>query len=150
MTLVNLTPHPINLLVWPDGNEPRFVTINPERGVETPRLETCEKNVATIVTEHGNVALKEQKMGEIVNLPDERPDFRLIVSSLVAQAAVNKGRTDVVCPGGQVRGQHGQVTGATYLVRPTANETVRTAIDRVTSKAGVIYSADCPVDSGRF
>ena len=100
MTLINLTPHEIVLLVqgtrtsWP-----------PEGGI-LPRVATT-----TTLVEGFGLPCVHTVMGEVESLPEPIPGTVFIVSTMVAQAATH--RADLVSPdtGPTAIRENGQVKG---------------------------------------
>jgi hypothetical protein len=107
--LVNLTPHPVTLVV--DGAE---VTV-PASG-RVARVATTEVEIGEVVVDGLRVPLVAQAYGDVENLPDPAPGVLYVVSALVAQAV--PGRTDLVSPARLVRDDQGRVVGAGALCAP--------------------------------
>ena len=103
MELVNCTPHEINV-VREDGS---ILSIKASGFV--PRCSQTEVKVASV----NGIAITRQTFGEVVNLPEERPEVFLVVSRMVADAV--KGRKDLLVPGPLVRDENGQPCGCRGL-----------------------------------
>jgi hypothetical protein len=104
MTIVNLTPHAINI-VAADGTITTFAPSG-----------TVARVAATsvVVGDVGGFPIFAQKMGEVVGLPDATPVTTFIVSGMVA-AAVR--RADVLSPGDLVRDAANAVIGCRGFIR---------------------------------
>ena len=113
MKLVNLTPHPVNLII--SGKE---IVIPPAGTVA--RVREVIQDVGTLVLEDGTEVPLRRKMlaSEIEGLPEPQPGVIYIVSFLAAQAAWLQGRTDVVAVGDPVRDEQGRIIGVTSLYVP--------------------------------
>lgn len=112
VTLVNKTPHMINL-ICEDGTK-----ISLEPVLPTPRVSSSSIKTAayTIIDENGaeHMVIREApEFGEVVDLPEPQEGVLYIVSMLVAARAQN--RTDLVSPGRQIRNEAGQVIGCAGL-----------------------------------
>jgi hypothetical protein len=101
-TLVNCTPHALNVRKA-DGS----VVVIPPSGVVV-RVATT----TVLICEVNGVAVVGTEYGEIVGLPEEKPNVFLIVSGMV-RAASN--RRDLMSPGAQTRDEKGVVTGCNGL-----------------------------------
>lgn len=98
-SLVNLTPHPINVILDDESN----ITINPN-GV-APRCSAANTLVAPGFT--------KSVLGEVTGLPDKKDGVLLIVGALVRTACPD--RDDLIgpdtSPTGAVRNDAGQIIG---------------------------------------
>lgn len=107
--LVNLTPHAVTLL----GGE-HSVTLEPAG--PAARVTMATEVVETLQLEDGlSLSIRQGTPGAITGLPDPEPGVVVIVSRLVADAAL---RSDVVYPDDLVRNDTGQVIGCRGLGRP--------------------------------
>ncbi len=104
MEFINLTPHPINI-VMEDGS----VKIVPPSGT----IARCRETVS-VVGDLDGVPVIKKSFGAIEGLPDPSNEVIYITSALVATAAQ---RPDVVCPGDPVRDGNGQIIGCKSLCR---------------------------------
>lgn len=113
-TLVNLTPHPLNLgaTVLPASGTVARVTTTPGALTVVEGLPVPVKGAATF--------------GGVVGLPEPTEGTFFVVSGLVGSALVAAGlsRPDVLMPGtgpddNAVRNEKGHVVGVTCLVRAT-------------------------------
>jgi hypothetical protein len=112
--LVNLTPHPVVIFV-----QGRQVTVPPSGVVA--RVREVVEDVGEIEIQDGILVPVRRKFlaDEIDGLPDPADDTIYIVSFLAAQAAWERGRTDVVATGDPVRDENGRIIGVTSLyVKP--------------------------------
>ena len=109
MKIVNLTPHPLNLM--PQGPEGPVVTIPPSGQVA--RCATSRVQVDTITVDGVAVPVNRAQFGEVSGLPDPQPDTIFVVSALVAQAVPN--RADVFIVDDAVRDEQGRIIGAKAL-----------------------------------
>ena len=100
----NLTPHVINLHL-PDGSVLAY-----EVGGKAPRVTEVPTPVGTI----GGMPLVQSTFGPVVDLPEFVPGEFLIVSAMVANAAVD--RADLVSPGDLVRDAAGRIIGCRALI----------------------------------
>ena len=99
-TLINLTPHVINL---PGGVELEPTT-------STPRVSVTEKRRPSVC---GFCTISEI-FGEVENLPERQPDTFYIVSRLVKLASPD--RKDLVVPGCLTRDEKGRIIGCKALI----------------------------------
>jgi hypothetical protein len=117
VTLINLTPHPLNLLVG-DGST---VTLDPHLDMETPRVEDITEPDAPIVfksaTGWEQIPTNVVVPGDVMNLPDPQPGVCYIVSRITAEAPGSGGRTDLYFPTDLARGDKGQIVGCRALGR---------------------------------
>lgn len=95
--IINLTPHPINLI---------GIGEIPSSGIA--RLE--EK--VEVVGDIDGIPIIKKQLGKIIGLPEPQPDTIFVVSLPVAQAAK---RADVLAIGESVRDVKGNVVGAKSL-----------------------------------
>jgi len=103
--IINLTPHPITLLI--EGQKP----ITLQKCDTPPRLKQETVHVEYIL----GVPISETKFGEVQNLPEQRKGIFLIVSRLVLTACPN--RTDLLVPNELVRNENGRIVGCKSLAR---------------------------------
>ena len=108
MTIVNLTPHTLNI-VHADGN----VRVDVPPSGEVARVTTSRTQTGEV---HG-LPLFETRFGEVTGLPDAREGVLFVVSGLVAGHPSVRSRTDVWSPGELVRGADGQPVGCRGLTR---------------------------------
>lgn len=106
--IVNLTPHSINLLV--DDKE---IVIPPSGTIA--RAETERRQIDTIKIDGANISINKTVFGDVVGLPDPKPDTIFVVSMLVAQAVPH--RDDVFIVDDTVRDDKGRIVGAKALAR---------------------------------
>jgi hypothetical protein len=109
MTLVNMTPHALNVL----PREGEAVVVPPSGDIA--RVTTTRVVVETLP---GGVEVFATSFGEVTGLPDPRGGEVFIVSGLVAGHPSLRGRTDILSPGELVRGPDGQPIGCRGLSRP--------------------------------
>jgi len=102
MHIINLTPHDITIVR--DGG----TTTIPKSG-DVARVSTTAEVVGII----DGIPIYKTVYGDVVGLPEPRPDTFYLVSTLVAQAVK---RPDVLSPGELVRGPDGQPIGCKGLV----------------------------------
>lgn len=107
MELVNLTPHPVRLLLG-DGTE---VVIPPSGQVA--RCAEVVEEVGSIVLEGQRVPVVRKRFGKVYGLPEPREGVAYIVSRPVAQVAR---RADLLVPDALVR-ENGFVVGCRRLSR---------------------------------
>jgi len=112
MDILNLTPHPVNIL---DEDNNVLLTIEPEQDVEPIRLEQSDRIVDEVLVAGICVPVTETVFGEATNLPDEQTGTLLIVSSLVRTALLD--RTDLVTPNQVVRNDEGHIVGCRSFAR---------------------------------
>ena len=108
MTLVNLTPHAVTLVV---GDHQ--VVFQPSGDVA--RVSQINHLMGTIEVEGLQVPVGAPQFGELTGLPDPQDGIMFFVSRLVLQAARAQGRTDCVCPLDTVRDEAGRIVGLTAL-----------------------------------
>jgi len=111
MKIVNLTPHPLNLM--PEGPEGPVVTIPPSGQVARCTVDRVQ--VDTVTVDGISVPVNQTRFGEVSSLPDPQPDTIFVVSALVAQAVPD--RQDVFIVDDAVRDEQGRIIGARALAR---------------------------------
>lgn len=104
MEIVNLTPHPLNLLI--ESGERKI----PPSG----SLARCVEN-ATPAESLDGIPVVRKTFGEVEGLPSPAEGTVYVTSALAAQAAWAQGRTDVFCPGDPVRDADGKIIGCRGL-----------------------------------
>jgi hypothetical protein len=110
--LVNLTPHPIRVVVGE-----KEVVLPPSGQVA--RVGQTYRDLGHVDTGEALVPVVASVYGEVTGLPPEEPGISYVVSALVAQAAWAAGRLDVLVPdtgAGAVRDQDGKIVGVTRLI----------------------------------
>ena len=100
ITIINLTPHPVNLL---DVNANVVITFH------TEGLARCSQNDVIIGKLNKDIILTKTSYGEIIGLPEQSPRTFYIVSRLVRNALPN--RTDLLVPNQLIRDSEGQIVG---------------------------------------
>jgi hypothetical protein len=106
MSIINLTPHAINVRL--NG---RDITIPPSGQVARVASSSA------LVAEVDGIPVYRTVFGEIEGLPAPQDGIVLVTSTIVAQAAARLGRTDVVSPdtGPTAIRQDGQIVAVTRL-----------------------------------
>lgn len=99
-TLVNLTPHSLNI-VAADGST---VDIPPSGNIA--RVGSISSIVATV----NGININKQTFGKVMDLPDAQDDVVYIVSRMVKDRVPD--RDDVVVPGVPFRDTDGKIIGA--------------------------------------
>ncbi len=110
--LINLTPHPITIVV---GDQK--LVLAPSGNVA--RVSQGYRDLGTLGLGDTNIPVVATTYGDIVNLPDPEPGVFFVVSALVAQAAWAAGRRDVLAPdtgAGAIRDEEGKIVGVTRLI----------------------------------
>lgn len=100
--LVNLTPHPINIIV--DG-----VTIT----LQSSGIARCAENIECAGIVDG-VPVIRKTLGDVTGLPEQEDGVFYIVSLAVAMAAR---RPDVLAIGESIRDEKGNIIGCKSLAR---------------------------------
>ena len=100
--VVNLTPHEIT-------EAESGISFSPSGQVA--RVETESKKIEKI----GGIQLYSRSFGQVIDLPEPRPNTLLIVSALVLEAAKN--RQDLLAPGELVRDEKGRPIGCKGFVK---------------------------------
>lgn len=112
MKVVNLTPHPINIV---DGKGIIFKTYEPSGLIA--RVSSYSEPIGYV---DGRVPVFRQKFGPVY-LPDPEPNTIYLVSSLVGQALAQSGRDDVygpdTSPQSVVKDSVGRIIGTRGLVK---------------------------------
>ena len=114
MTLVNLTPHAVNIV---DNENNPLYSVAPSGVVARVTCETVitgyitVKNGDTLV----NIPETENTYGEVQDLPDPIPGTLYCVSRMIKDACPN--RTDLRIPNQSVRNDQGQIIGCLSLSR---------------------------------
>lgn len=109
MNIVNLTPHPLNLM--PEGSDGPTVTIPPSGIVARCTVDRVQVNAVAV--DGITIPVNRTQFGAVTGLPDPQPYTIYIVSAIVAQAVPN--RPDVFIVDDTVRNGQGQVIGARAL-----------------------------------
>lgn len=106
MKMINLTPHNVNIIV----GETELVI--PASGV-VARCASTTETVGEIVVNGFHVPETRTVLGEVYNLPEEKPDTLYLVSRAVAEAVAkaNPDRKDLRIPDKSVRNDKGQIIG---------------------------------------
>jgi hypothetical protein len=110
--LVNLTPHPITIVV---GD--RKLVLPPSGQVA--RVGQTYRDLGAIDFEGAKVPVVATAYGDINGLPDPELGVFYVVSALVAQAAWATGRLDVLAPdtgAGAIRDAEGKIIGVSRLI----------------------------------
>jgi hypothetical protein len=110
MNLVNLTPHPINILV---GNK---IIVISTSGI-VARCTTVISDLDPIEFEGFKIPITQSLIGEIINLPERQENTMYIASILVSTKAKQLGRTDVVSPD-TIRDDLGNIIGCKGFIIP--------------------------------
>ena len=100
ITIINLTPHPVNLL---DVDANVVITFYSEG------LARCSQNDIIIGKLNKDIILTKTSYGEVIGLPEQSPRTFYIVSRLVLNALPN--RTDLLVPNQLIRDSEGQIVG---------------------------------------
>ena len=100
ITIINLTPHPVNLL---DVDANVVITFH------TEGLARCSQNDVIIGRLNKDIILTKTSYGEVIGLPEQSPRTFYIVSRLVRNALPN--RTDLLVPNQLIRDSEGQIVG---------------------------------------
>ena len=109
ITVVNLTPHPVDVLV-----DDRTIHI-PVDGVP-PRVSIHRVDVAEVEIDGASVPICESVLtSELTDLPGSRSGTLFIVSRIVAEHSPE--RTDLVFPDDLVRDSDGSIVGCRRLGR---------------------------------
>jgi hypothetical protein len=111
--IVNLTPHPLNLMAE-DGC---VVTFEP---AETPaRVEQTRELVLDLITEcFHNAPVTQSYFGEVTGVPDPAENTFYVVSLITAQALKAQGRTeDILIVDAAVRDEKGHIIGCRGFAR---------------------------------
>ena len=98
MKLINLTPHPINVIV--DG---QVVNQYPSMGVL--RASSCSR----IIGEVDGIQLSKVTYGEVTGLPEPKQGVMYIVSRAIKKSVPD--RDDCIVPNLLVRDKNGNITG---------------------------------------
>lgn len=109
MNIVNLTPHPLNLM--PEGPDGPTVTIPPSGQVARCTVDRVQ--VGAVTVDGISVPVNQTRFGKVENLPEPQPDTIYIVSAIVAQAVPD--RPDVFVVDDAVRDEQGRIIGARAL-----------------------------------
>ena len=109
MTIINLTPHPINII----DEEGNIIKVFESAGVARATQEDAE-----IGTLEG-IPIIETEFGEPIGLPEYSQGTYYIVSAITAKAASLSGRStrDLLLTGKTVRNSDGQIIGCQALDR---------------------------------
>ena len=101
ITIINLTPHPVNLL---DVDANVVITFHSEG------LARCSQNDVIIGKLNKDIILTKTSYGEVIGLPEQSPGTFYIVSRLVLNACAGK-RHDLLVPNQLIRDSEGQIVG---------------------------------------
>lgn len=108
--IINLTPHTLNVM---DAAGNCILTV-PASG-QLARCRQVTTPGAPVEVEETLIPTGANQFGEIQGLPDPQEGTLLFVSALVATAAWEQGRNDVVCPLQAVRDEEGRIIGTSGL-----------------------------------
>lgn len=121
MTIVNLTPHEINIHISREDLPDLVVNLHP-RGV-VPRVRVVSRSLDPIVHTYDGahqddvrrceIPVTATTYGAVSDLPDPVPGTVYVVSRVVAEACPD--RSDLLIPGEAVRDQGGRVIGCRGL-----------------------------------
>lgn len=103
MTIVNCTPHAINIM---DSEGKEILTLEPS-GI-CPRCSVERKKVGDI----NGIPINKSVFGDVYDLPSPQPDTIYIVSRVVAEAAR---REDLYIVDDAVRDENGRIIGCRAL-----------------------------------
>ena len=103
MTIINLTPHKLNIQDLTGD----FIVVPPSGTVA--RVTVSFEETATL---DPGIQVYKATYGEVENLPEPKQGMSLVVSGLVAAAAP---RADVFSPGELIRDEEGKPTGCRGL-----------------------------------
>ena len=110
--LVNLTPHPINLLVEAENGEEGMLEI-PSQGVA--RVSEIITPISRLPFEGVTALVVSKQYGQVEGLPDTDPNHEIIyIVSLLVRASLSH-RNDLVSPGELIRNDKGVIVGAKNL-----------------------------------
>jgi len=119
MEIVNLTPHPIRIIVSStediEGNSKHLLLL--PSGIVARCTETVQPCGELVVDQEFIVPIVRKSFGAVQGLPEPRNNTYYITSALVAQAAWALGRADVFAPGDLIRDENGTVIGCKSLCR---------------------------------
>lgn len=104
---LNLTPHPLNIF---NETGALVLRLDPAPNMRTPRVVQLDRTVGDL----DGIPLYRSEFGTVSNLPPPQEGVVYIVSRMVRQA-VPPTRTDIVCPGGALRDERGNIIGARGL-----------------------------------
>ena len=112
-TLVNLTPHALDILMS-DGSTTKVLP----SGLPPVRLKETTEERGTVVLAEGKVNIVAKKFGAVENLPETQDGVVYVVSGIAATAIWElfpERRADVFIPGAAVRDQDGKIIGCQGL-----------------------------------
>lgn len=126
--IVNLCPHDITIMRETGKNEfEEIVRILPSGTVARCNSKT-EKHGYLKLPEKGlpSIQLTETSYYEVMDLPEPKEGVIYVVSSLVAEAMRNSGRTDIRIINGTIRGPQGEILGGRSLgmIPPVRNRKI--------------------------
>lgn len=112
MKILNLTPHDVVLIIEKGNIEARVVFPKSGNTARVTEISTPSEGV-----EYNGIIipLVTTVWGDIENLPEQEDDTKYIVSSIVASAAVEAGRDDILVPADFVRNEEGMILGCKAL-----------------------------------
>lgn len=109
MKLKNFTPHNVVIVI----DEMTKVVI-PSEGIA--RVTETKTAAPSIVVDGHTIETFSSSFGEVENLPPQEEGVMIIVSAMVASAAMD--REDLLVPGELVRDNGGNIVGCKSLRRP--------------------------------
>jgi len=109
MLIVNMTAHSVEI-ICPTGAR---IAVPPSGVVARCALKHCRRTPLHVSGQTVSTVWFER--GRIEGLPPARKGKVYFVSRLVAEAAWEKGRTDVVCPGTPLHDRGGRTVAVTNL-----------------------------------
>lgn len=114
--IVNLTPHPFTLyhngqpvMELPKAAQPARVAV--ERDL------VKQFSIRRLGGGYQTVSVYASTFGDIQHLPEPEDGVVYVASRIVATAASEQGRTDVLCPDETVRDPEGRIVGCRSLAR---------------------------------
>lgn len=112
MTVINLTPHEINIHVeLGSAHLSRTLTLDPSGIV--PRVGVSVRPIGYVMIEGVEVPVTATAYGAVSDLPEPEPGTFYVVSRVVAEARTD--RDDLLIPGEAIRDQDGRVIGCRGL-----------------------------------
>lgn len=106
-TLVNLTPHDVNIRKA-DGS---ILTI--QKSGQVARVDVYRKTMSNLTLSEMGINIQRPVFGNVIGLPEPKDGTAYIVSAMVRDAA--RDRIDVFSPGNLIRDDAGSVVGCDGL-----------------------------------
>ena len=150
MKIINLTPHDVVLIIEKENIETRVVF--PKSG-NTARVTEISTPSDGVEYNWVIIPLVTTVWGNIENLPEQEDGTMYIVSSIVASAAIEAGRDDILVPADFVRNEEGMILGCkalrSFSKQETEKQTMKELLVKIDSSFDTVTGVLAYVNNGR-